>query len=129
MSLKRITLKLARCHDYPDGSIHHGYEFVAPLDETGHLDFGGWEHHRNECTVRRFWPEEPDEEGHLVFHGGHRWAFHYDDVPLEDEDDEEPLFAFDTHTFRMGDYISVTEHDGIMRTFRITDVAPVLAGS
>ena len=30
--LKRIRLHLARSKDFPSGSAHHGYEFVAPLD-------------------------------------------------------------------------------------------------
>ena len=38
MSLKRIRLELARTPDFPNGSGQHGYEFVAPLDDKGHLD-------------------------------------------------------------------------------------------
>ena len=31
MTLRKIRLELARDHDFPDGSRHHGYELVAPL--------------------------------------------------------------------------------------------------
>jgi hypothetical protein len=36
--LKRIGLNLARSKEYPLGSDKHGYEFVAPLDASGHID-------------------------------------------------------------------------------------------
>jgi len=36
--LKRIRLNLARSKEFPNGSARHGYEFVAPLDDTGHID-------------------------------------------------------------------------------------------
>ena len=36
--LRLITLDLARCADFPTGSVRHGYSFVAPLTADGHLD-------------------------------------------------------------------------------------------
>jgi hypothetical protein len=36
--LKRIRLELARSKEFPVGSANHGYEFVAPLDNNGHID-------------------------------------------------------------------------------------------
>ena len=39
-----------------------------------------------------------------------RWAFWYD--PLGDEG-EEPIFRFDRHRFAEGEYLSITEHDGV----------------
>ena len=36
--LKRIRLNLARSKEFPTGSAQHGYEFVAPLDQNGHID-------------------------------------------------------------------------------------------
>jgi hypothetical protein len=67
---------------------------------------------------------EDDEEGHLVHHRGHRWAFHYEGMP---EDDEEPIFRFDRHSFVPGEYVSITEHDGAQRTFRVVAVTPIEA--
>ena len=40
--LKRVILHLARSKDYPTGSALHGYEFVAPLDSSGHIDTSAW---------------------------------------------------------------------------------------
>jgi hypothetical protein len=61
------------------------------------------------------------EYGRLVHHGGQRWAFWYD--RLGDEG-EEPIFRFDRHSFVEGEYVSITEHDGVQRTFRVTEVVP-----
>jgi len=115
MALRHIRLELARDRDFPDGSAERGYEFHAPLMDDGHLDRDEWHDVRDECTVRRFWHNEPDEHGHLV-HRGRGWAFHYDDEPAEED---EPLFKLDRHTLVEGEYVSITEHDGVLRTFRV----------
>lgn len=119
MTLRTIRLELARCHDFPDGSMEHGYEFTAPLDKSGHFDADEWKSVRDRCTVRRFWDGAPDERGHLVHHRGRQWVFSY--VPAA-RGDEEPIFRFDKHLFRRGEYVSITEHDGVQRTFRVADV-------
>jgi hypothetical protein len=121
MSLRRIRLELARNAEYPEGSANHGYAFVAPLTDDGHLDPAGWKEARSDCTVRRFWAGDDDEHGHLVHHRGHNWAFHYAGMA---EDDEEPIFRFDRHRFVVGEYVSITEHDGVQRTFRVAEVVP-----
>jgi len=87
--LKRIRLNLARSKEFPSGSSRHGYEFVAPLDASGHIDVELWRKHRDHCRVRRFWEGEPDEVGRLVHRpggAGHaRWVFDYEDVAEEDD--------------------------------------------
>jgi hypothetical protein len=119
MALRTVRLELARCHDFPEGSPVHGYEFVAPLNTVDHFDPAEWKTARDKCTVRRFWGVTPDEKGVLVHTRGNKWAFSY--VPNTDEDDE-PIFKFDRHTVRQGEYVSVTEHDGVQRTFRVAHV-------
>ena len=114
MALKQIRLELARTKDYPQGSASHGYEFVAPLDADGHLDMDEWKKNAQACTVHRFWAGEDDETGQLI-HNRKGWAFSYE----PGEDDDEPIFKFDRHDFREGEYISVTEHDGKTRPFKI----------
>jgi hypothetical protein len=121
MALRGVRLELARNPDHPEGSARHGYEFVAPLTDDGQLDLAEWRQRRADCTVRRFWPGEDDERGHLVHHRGHHWAFHYAGMP---EADEEPIFRFDRHRFVVGEYVSITEHDGVQRTFRVAEVVP-----
>jgi hypothetical protein len=123
VALKLIRLELARTKEYPQGSAGHGYEFVAPLDAEGHLDMEEWKQYRQVCTVRRFWQGEDDEHGLLVHGRGGRWVFSYD---VGDEDDE-PIFKFDRHNFVRGEYVSITEHDGIARPFRIAAIDPAPA--
>ena len=69
-AFKRIRLELARSKEFPTGSARHGYEFVAPLDDNGHIDPKLWQEHRDHCRVRRFWNDEPDEIGRLVHKPG-----------------------------------------------------------
>lgn len=119
MPLRKIRLELARCKEFPEGSTSHGYEFVAPLDVHGDFDSTEWRSCRAKCTVRRFWGADPEENGVLIHGRRGRWAFSY--VPNQTEDDE-PIFRFDRHSFRVGEYVSITEHDGVQRTFRVAAV-------
>ena len=34
-------------------------------------------------------------------------------------DDEEPGFKFDRHQFALREYVSITEHDRVLRTVRV----------
>ncbi len=120
MTLRKIRLELARGHEYPEGSSSHGYELVAPLAADGHFDAAEWREVKTRCLVRRFWEGAPDQNGLLVHRGG-GWAFDYDKAR---KDDDEPLFKLDRHRIVEGDYLSVTEQDGVQRTFRIVRVAP-----
>ena len=97
------------------------YEFVAPLTDDGHLDEQAWDSCRDRCTVRRFWAAESEERGHLVRRGS-RWLFHYEGM---EAGEGEPVFKFDRHSFRPGDYLAVTEHDGRQQPFKIVSVADV----
>jgi len=116
MTMKRIRLELARDHDFPNGSRERGYEFAAPLDDGGHLQVDEWKKNREACRVVRFWPDTKDEVGRLIHRRGGSWAFDYNP---KSSDDDEAGFKFDRHTFVPGEYVSITEKDGVMRTFRI----------
>jgi hypothetical protein len=118
MSLKRIRLELARTPEFPEGNPACGYEFTAPLSRNGLLDAGRWQREKAKCTVRRFWQNAAEERGALVHHRGGAWVFSYG----PGEDDDEPIFRFDKHRFKVGEYVSITEHDGIQRPFRVIDV-------
>jgi hypothetical protein len=122
--LKRIRLNLARSKEFPTGSARHGYEFVAPLDASGHIDPTLWRQHREHCRVRRFWGVD-EELGYLVHKSGGpehaRWLFDYDS---SSEDDDEPGYRFASHTFRPGEYVSIRDEDGEMHTFQVISVEP-----
>ena len=117
MPLRKIRLEMARTPEFPMGSANHGYEFVAPLDGEGHLDMDEWKEYGQACIVHRFWQGEDDETGQLV-HNRHGWAFSYE----PGEEDDEPIFRFDSHVFAVGEYVTITEHDGTALPFRITSV-------
>ena len=134
---KRIRLNLARSKEFPTGSSRHGYEFVAPLDPTGHIDPERWKTHRENCGVRRFWGDT-EEFGRLVHKAGGpehgRWVFDYGAAAGEDtgsaetaktastEEAEEAGFRFAAHAFRPGEYVSIRDDDGEMHTFRVVSV-------
>jgi hypothetical protein len=122
VSLKRIRLELARTPDHPNGSALHGYEFMAPLDKGGHLASSEWQRQKGTCTVRRFWAGADDEHGALIHRRDGSWAFSY----APGDDDDEPIFKFDRHRFVVGEYVTVTEHDGVARPFRVAEVAPAI---
>ena len=116
--LKHIRLELARTKDHPEGNSSCGYEFKAPLDAAGHIDSKGWEKDKDLCTVRRFWERQDDEHGILLQMPGGRWVFSY----APGENDDEPIFKFDRHVFKKGEYVSITEHDGVTRPFKVAAV-------
>ena len=73
-------------------------------------------------TLRRFWNNQPDEHGALIHRRNGSWAFSY----ASGDDNDEPIFRFDRHLFVEGEYVTVTEHDGVARPFRIVHVAPAV---
>ena len=124
-AFKRIRLNLARSKDFPSGSARHGYEFVAPLNDEGHIDVAQWRAHRDRCRVRRFWGGQPDEIGRLAHRAGgpehSRWVFDYD---VTTHGDDEAGYRFASHAFRPGEYVSIRDEDGEMHTFQVVSVEP-----
>lgn len=122
--LRKVTLNAARSKEFPQGSIRHGYDFVAPLTEDGHIDLAAWKAHRGECFAHRFWGDEPSRRGLIVHRAGgasgSTWAFEWN-TGTKDEEEEEG-FRFGDHAFRVGEYVSVREEEGELRTFRVVSV-------
>ena len=125
MALKRIMILLARSHDFPNGSVRHGYELVAPLDRNGKIDLEAWKANRAQCTVRRFWGDANEEQGFLRHRqggvGGATWVFDYDE---SDPDDDEAGYRLGDHAWAPGEYVSIKDDDGVMHTFRVASVDP-----
>ena len=124
-TFKRIRLHLARSKEFPEGSSRHGYEFVAPIDAKGHIDLELWKKERDHCRVRRFWDGAPEQFGRLVHRPGGaehaRWVFDYDASRV---DDDEAGYRFGAHAFVPGEYVSISEDDGELHTFRVVAVEP-----
>jgi hypothetical protein len=121
--LRRVRLELARDHDFPNGSSERGYDFIAPLDSQGHIDLEAWKSLRARCRVRRFWPNESETVGHILHKSGRVWSFHYD--IHGDPSHDEAGFRFDSHAFLPGEYVSIKEADGVLRTFRVVSVREI----
>jgi hypothetical protein len=122
--LRKVTLHAARSKEFPEGSIRHGYDFVAPLTSDGHIDLEAWKQRRGECFAHRFWASEPSMRGLLVHRaggrGGSTWAFEWKSGAAGDE--EEEGFRFGDHAFNVGEYVSVREAEGELLTFRVVSV-------
>jgi hypothetical protein len=123
--LHQITLHLARSKEFPNGSANDGYDIVAPLDGDGHLDAAGWKTLRDRCEVVRFVGTE-ERRGKLVHKhggaGGATWAIDYDSAR---DDDDEAGYRLGSHSFVIGEYVSIRDGDDEMHTFRVVDVAPL----
>lgn len=119
--LKRIRLNLARTAQFPAGSDRHGYIFTAPLDSDGHLDAEGWKQYRDRCRVVRFWAGEEEDIGHLV-HRGTAWGFHYD---VAGDEGDEFGYRLGSHSFKLGEYVSIRDEDEEMHTFQVASVTEI----
>jgi hypothetical protein len=122
MSLSRIVMRLARNPgtEFADGDDHRGYTLTAPLTADGKIDEAGYKAAKAQAVVRRFAPDEDAQEG-VLGKKGDRWFFDYG----EDADGEEPLYRIGEHTFAVGEYVSISDEDGRLLTYKVTDVAPV----
>jgi len=122
-ALRKVTLNAARSKEFPEGSIRHGYDFVAPLTDESHIDLEAWKQHRGECFAHRFWGGEPSLRGLLVHRaggrGGSTWSFEWNKGA---RNQEEEGFRFGDHAFKIGEYVSVREEDGELLTFRVVSV-------
>ncbi|HTK36465.1 MAG TPA: hypothetical protein VL358_14430 [Caulobacteraceae bacterium] len=118
--LARIVMRLARNPgtEFADGDDHRGYALTAPLTPDGHLDEVAFKAKRGRCTVRRFAPDEDVQEGRLA-RRGERWFFDYDDTT---DTDNEPLYRLGQHRFAVGEYVSVSDEDGRLLTYKVTEV-------
>jgi hypothetical protein len=121
-ALSRIVMRLARNPgtEFADGDDHRGYTLVAPLTGDGHIDAAAYAKARDACVVRRFAPDEGPADGRLM-RAGARWYFDWEDGVGDDE----PVFRLGQHRFAVGEYVSVTDEDGRLLTYKVTDVSPV----
>ena len=118
--LSRIVMRLARNPgtEFADGDDHRGYTLTAPITADGRLDEAAFKASRDQCTVRRFAPDEDAQEGKLS-RKGDRWFFDYDE---DDDADNEPLYRLGDHRFAVGEYVSVTDDEGRLLTYKVTDL-------
>lgn len=126
MSLQRIVMRLARNPgtEFAGGDDHRGYALTAPLTPDGHLDAAAYSKVRSHCSVRRFSPDEDPVDGRLM-HRGERWYFDYEE---ETANEDEPIYRLGEHRFAVGEYVTVTDEEGRLLTYKVVDVAPAPEG-
>ncbi|MBI4183008.1 MAG: hypothetical protein HY521_03290 [Proteobacteria bacterium] len=117
--LRTIRLELARTAEFPEGSSHRGYVLVAPLDPDGRIDLDTWRRQRRQCTVRRFWEGDDDDHGRLIRTRDRGWAFSY----APGTEDDENIHRLQEHVFRIGEYVSIRQHDGTVLPFRVVELS------
>lgn len=123
MTLTRIVMRLARNPgtEFAGGDDHRGYTLTAPLTADNHLDVDAWHQVKDQCHVRRFAPDEDHADGRLA-RRGLNWFFDYEGEAAEDD---EPVFKLGDHTFGLGDYVTVTDHNHRPLTYKVTEVTPI----
>lgn len=122
MTLMHIILRLARNPgtEFIYGDPDRGYSLTAPLTESGYLDLAAYQAAPKACKVHRFAPDSPGEDGFLKHHGK-TWYFDY--LSAETSDDE-PLYRLGEHTFRVGDYVTVSDETGRHLTYQVSEAHP-----
>lgn len=118
--LRRVRMELAREPGHPLGSHNIGYEFIAPVSDDGRILVDAYHELKDRCRVRHFHDGQPDEVGHVVRKGGGAWAFHYD--IHGDPTHDETGFRINSHRFVPGEYVSIKEPDGDLKTYRVISV-------
>jgi hypothetical protein len=109
-----VRLELAGTSEYPEGSASRAFMLRVPLDDAGLIDEAALAKRPALATVRRFWPNEADQTGHLVRNRA-GWAFSY----ATGDADEEALYHLDDHPLRLGDCVMLTRPDGSRVPFRV----------
>jgi hypothetical protein len=119
MTIKSIRLELARAKGHPTGDPRHAFVLRAPLDADGFLDKEAFMKARDLCSATKISPDTGDETGRLI-HTRKGWAISY----APGDEDDEPFHSLGRHPLRPGEYVTITEHDGEERTFRVISVTP-----
>jgi hypothetical protein len=114
-----VRLELARTPEFPEGSASRAYMLRVPLDAEGFISETELAKRPEMATVRRFWPNEPDQTGYLLRNGG-GWLFSY----AVGDDDDEAVYHLEAHPLRIGEYVTITEPDGERYPFKVVRSQP-----
>lgn len=114
-----VKLELARTNQFPNGSPSRSYLIRLPLDDTGLIDETARAKEPARATVRRFWPNEPDQSGY-VLKSNSGWVFSY----AVGKADDENIFQLEDHPIRVGEYLTLTEPDGTRYPFHVVRAEP-----
>lgn len=114
-----IKLELARTDEFPTGSPSRSYLIRLPLDAEGMVDETARAGDPARATVRRFWPNEPDQSGY-VLNSENGWVFSYAIVEVG----EENFCQLEDHPIRAGEHLTLTEANGTRYPFHVVRAEP-----
>jgi hypothetical protein len=117
-NFRAVRLHLAREPEHPEGDPQHGYDFLMPLKDDGHIDPKTYHAHAQACRVRRFRPGEEDAIGWLEYEPGGVWTIRYG----RGDADPEVGFRFRDERFVPGEYVSIQGNDDRTHTFKVWEV-------
>jgi hypothetical protein len=119
MNWQTIRLELARSAGFPEGSATRAYLLRLPLDEQGFVDGETLRRKPQQATVRRFWPSEPDQHGHVERADG-GWIFRCQQGPSG-----EAITRFGSQALLPDEQVLLEEPDGTRLTFRVASIGTV----
>jgi hypothetical protein len=122
MAPRRITLALAAGPGFPDGCVDHRYEMGLALDPAGHPDAAAWQADPEPWRARCFAPDAEPVPGDVQHDPDHGWSIRFFRAAAEGPDAPETRLDFGSEPVRPGEYVTVTEPDGSVWTYRIVAV-------
>ena len=122
-TFKRIRLNLARSKEFPEGSDRRGYEFVAPLDDKGHIDINLWQGSANIAAYAGSGKVRTTRSASwCTSRAGPSTRAGCSTTTRPPTDDDESGYRFGAHAFRPGEYVSIRNDDGETHTYPVVSV-------
>jgi len=130
MKWKVIRLELASSWQFPKGSAGRSYLIRLPLTDEGEIVTSALESQPMRATVRRYWPNEADQVGHLIRTPA-GFAIRYETngnagangaSRKANGDANQPLFQFGADAIKVGEELFLTEPDGHSVRYRVANL-------
>lgn len=123
MAKTTFILALTAGAGFPDGNPGHRYEIELALDAGGRPDAAAWAADPVPWRARRIVPGADAEPGDVQHDPDHGWSIRFFGRAADGPDAPETHFQCGPDPLRPGDYVTVTEPDGIEFVYRVVGVA------
>ena len=107
---------------FSGGNPGHRYEIDLALDSSGRPDGAAWAADPMPWRARRFAPGVASVEGDVQFDPDFGWSIRFYRAAAEGPDVPEAGFDTGTEPVRPGEYVTVTEPDGAVFSYRVVAV-------
>lgn len=115
-------MALAAGPGFPEGSAGHRYEIELALDPAGRPDGGAWTAEPEPWRARRIAPGVEPVSGDVQFDPDNGWSIRFYGAAADSPDAPETRFDSGAEPVRPGEYMTVTEPDGAVFTYRVVGV-------